>query len=160
MQRAACWLAAACLAAGLLTLAACGQATRDDEDSRRVARSFIEALYAAGDADLAMSLAAPVDAYGYITRKLVDTVIAGEARHGCVTPPESVRVGMPGGDVRGALVSDADAARGITARTAWRVISTYHCTGDTRSTERANTVVLEKVNGKWGVARLTFIPRP
>jgi len=149
--------AAVCLAAALLLALLCAcAAPPDDPAGRELAAAFIRAVYAERDPDLAMSLVVPTRVYGNVTRALIERVIADEAAAGCRTDPGSIETGLPGGDVRVATLSDEDAVLGIEARAVWRVASAYTCEDSATSGRRETLVTVEKVNGVWGAARITW----
>jgi len=132
-----------------------GKANPEDAETQALAKQFIEAVYVKKDADLAMSMVAPFDTYGYVTRKIVEDTISGDATS-CTTAPDSIDVGPLAGSVKIAAVSEADRAKGIEARTGWTVASSYRCGKDNRATSRVSVVQLEKVNGKWGISRVSW----
>lgn len=133
----------------------CAKANPEDAETQALAKQFIEAVYVQKDADLAMSLVVPFDTYGYVTRKVIDETLSGDAQ-ACTTQADSITVGGLGGSVKIAEVTDADRAKGIEARTGWTVGSAYRCGKDTRDTSRVSVVQLERVNGKWGVSKVSW----
>lgn len=135
------------------TVAACKQADPEELATQAMARQFIEEVYVRTNADAAEALLGPFDTYGYVTREIIDETIAGQKQKGCVTA-DNVSAGKPGGDVRIPPVTDGDRAKGIEARTAWAVASNYACGG--ARTSRISVVFLEKVNGKWGISKVSF----
>lgn len=64
--------------------------------------------------------------------------------------------GAPGGDITIPDVSATDTSKGITARTAWLVSSTYRCGTQSKNADRLSIVYLEKVNGKWGISKVSW----
>ena len=143
--------------AGMVLVAlGCKKANPDDAVTQALAKQFVEVVFLKQDATLAMSLVGPIQTYGYVTTKLVDDTIADLKKDKCVTDPASVQIGKPASDVDIPVVSDADAAKGITARTAWVIASNYTCATDKIPFYRYSIIWLEKVNGKWGVAKASL----
>ena len=134
----------------------CKKANPDDAEKQAVAKKFVEIIFLNQDAALAMSLVGPIQTYGYVTTKLVEDTIADLKKDKCVTDPASVQIGKPEPTVDIPAVSDADAAKGITARTAWVIASNYTCATDKIPFYRYSIIWLEKVNGKWGVAKASL----
>jgi hypothetical protein len=145
------------IAAGLVVVTAgCKKANPDDPETQAIARQFIEAVYVNHDSAQAMTFVVPITTYGYVNAKIVDDTIAAETKNKCSTPVESVLPGKPGDDVTIPELTDADANKGITARAAWAVASKYLCSGASKGIDRSSLVLLEKVNGKWGVAKVSW----
>ena len=134
----------------------CKKANPDDAETQALARQFVEAIFLSEDATLAMILVGPIQTYGYVTMKFVEDTITDLKQKRCVTDPASVQIGKPAADIDIPAVSDADAAKGITARTAWVVASNYVCASDNKPFYRYSVIWLEKVNGKWGVAKASL----
>jgi hypothetical protein len=137
-------------------VAGCKKANPDDPETQALAKQFIEAVYVNHDSSQAMSLVVPITNYGYVSAKIIDETIAAETKKKCSTPVESVSPGRPGDDVTIPELSEADAAKGITARAAWAVASKYLCAGQSTTADRSSLLMLEKVNGKWGVAKVSW----
>jgi hypothetical protein len=140
----------------LLAPAGCKKANPDDPETQALAKQFIQAVYVSHDSALAMTFVVPITTYGYVNAKIVDDTIAAETKNKCSTPEESVLPGKPGDDVTIPELTDADASKGITARAAWAVASKYLCSGASKGIDRSSLVLLEKVNGKWGVAKVSW----
>jgi hypothetical protein len=133
----------------------CNKAGPDDQETQALAKQFIEAVYVSHDSALAMTLAVPISTYGYVNAKIVDEVIAAEEKGRCSVQPDSIKPGAPGEAVP-KEVTATDGTKGITARTAWSVASLYTCANQKTPTSRTAIVVLEKVNEKWGIAKVSF----
>jgi hypothetical protein len=145
------------VAAGVaLAVGGCKKASPDDAETQALARQFMEAVYVNHDPALAMSLVVPITAYGYVTTSVVESTVADEVNGKCSTPADSIQTGAPAGDVTIPDISTNDTAKGITARTAWMVSSTFLCTGQSKAADRTAVVFLEKVNGKWGISKVLW----
>ena len=136
--------------------AGCRKASPDDIETQALAKQFMQAIFVSHDSALAMSLVVPIDTYGYVTTKIVEDTVAAEISNKCSTPLESVQSGAPGGDVTIPDISTNDTSKGITARTAWLVSSKFRCGTQDRDADRTSVVYLEKVNGKWGIAKVDW----
>ncbi|MHB1355739.1 MAG: hypothetical protein ACYCZF_07155 [Anaerolineae bacterium] len=134
----------------------CKKASPDDAETQAIARQFVEAIFLRMDAAEAMTLVGPIQTYGYVTTKFVEDTITDVKTKKCVTDAASVQTGNPGGDVDIPEVSEADAAKGITERTAWTIASNYKCAADKAPFYRYSVIWLEKVNGKWGVGKASL----
>jgi len=135
--------------------AGCKKLSPEDIETQALARQFMEAVYLKHDSALAMSLVGPITTYGYVTLKMVDDVIATDNKDRCTVSPESMQVGSLSIDMKIPELSANDATKGITERTGWKVVSTAKCVGQ-QDDMRVSIVELEKVNGKWGVGRVTW----
>jgi hypothetical protein len=140
--------------AGLvLSAASCKQVDPDEDETKAIALQFFDAVFNTRDATLASSLLGPTQTYGYITPAIVESTIQDFKKKACGTVEGSVTVGKPSAEVVVPAVSDADAARGVTARTAWVVASKYRCPGMGSEADHNTLVFLEKINGKWCIAK-------
>jgi hypothetical protein len=140
----------------ILSAAGCAKAGPDDAETQALAKQFMTDIFVNHDSASAFSLVVPITTYGYVTQKIVEDTVGSEVKKSCSTPAESVQVGRPGGDVDIAEVSEADSSKGITARTAWTVSSTFTCAGQGKPADRVSVVYLEKVNGKWGISKVDW----
>ena len=140
----------------VLAAMGCRKASPDDAETMALAKQFMEAVYVSHDSALAMSLVVPIDTYGYVTTKIVEDTVATEIKNKCITPLESVQPGALSGDVTIPDISATDTSKGITARTAWLVSSKYRCGTQARDADRLSIVYLEKVNGKWGISKVSW----
>ena len=157
MKRVIHVVALVAVVAGLVLGApGCQKANPDDAETKAIARQFFGAVFNSHDADLAISLVGPIQTYGYVTRKIVDSTIQDFVKNKCATMLDSEQVGKPGSDVDIPEVSAADTAKGITARTAWFVASKYRCGTQNYDANHTSLVYLEKINGKWGVSKCNF----
>jgi hypothetical protein len=157
MKRIIRWLVLWFVVAGMVFgITACRKTNPDDPETQALAKQFLEAVYVNHDGTLAMSFVVPITAFGYVNAKIIDDTIANEMKKKCSTPVESVSPGRPGDDVTIPELSSADAAKGITARVAWAVASKYLCAGQSSTADRSSLVMLEKVNGKWGIAKVSW----
>jgi hypothetical protein len=138
-----------------LTPLGCQKANPADAETQAIAKQFTEAVYVTQDADLAMSLVGPIQTYPFVTRKDVESTIADFVKLGCMTTASSITLGKPGTDLNIPEISTADAARGVTARTAWLVASKYTC-GTKPIADNTTLVFLEQINGKWVVSKCMF----
>jgi hypothetical protein len=148
------WLVA--MAALLVTAAGCKKANPDDAETQALARQFITTIYVNHDATTAMSLVVAIANFGYITEKIVQDTIDADVKNRCSVAAESVLPGPTGDDVTIAEIRDSDTDRGITERTAWVVASKAKCAGSGSTVDRTAIVFLEKVNGKWGVSKVSW----
>jgi hypothetical protein len=139
----------------VLSVVGCKKLSADDLETQALARQFMQAVLVNHDAALAMTFVGPISTYGYVTRAMVDDIIATENKNKCATPPEGVQVGALPGDVSIPVITATDATKGITARAGWTVASTFKCS-DKVVDDRISIVLLEKVNGKWGIAKVTW----
>ncbi|MHB1355537.1 MAG: hypothetical protein ACYCZF_06135 [Anaerolineae bacterium] len=139
----------------VLGVTGCRKASPDDAETQGLAKQFMQAVFVKHDSALAMSFVGPINTYTYVTQAMVDDIIATENKNRCTTPPESVQVGALPGDVTIPEITATDASKGITERTAWTVASVFECAGGVTG-DRISIVLLEKVNGKWGVAKVTW----
>lgn len=140
--------------AGLVFMATgCKKASPDDAETSAMAQQFFDAVFNAHDADLAMTFVGPIQTYGYVTREVVEGTISDYVTKKCKTVADSESVGKPGADVTIPEITDADAAKGITDRTAWLVASKYRCGTQGYDADHITLVFLQKINGKWGVSQ-------
>ncbi|MHB1355740.1 MAG: hypothetical protein ACYCZF_07160 [Anaerolineae bacterium] len=137
----------------VFTAAGCKKASPDDAETSAIARQFFDAVFNTHDADLAMSLVGPIQTYGYVTREIVESTINDYVTKKCRTVADSESVGKPGADVVIPEITDTDAAKGITDRTAWLVASKYRCGAQNYDADHMTLVFLQKINGKWGVSQ-------
>ena len=144
------------IAGVVLAAMGCKKASPDDAETQAIAKQFMEAVFVSHESALAMSLVVPIDTYGYVTAKVVDDILADEKKNKCSTPLESVQVGALSGDVTIPDITATDTSKGITARTAWLVSSKYRCGTQARDADRLSIVFLEKVNGKWGISKVSW----
>ncbi|MHB1355536.1 MAG: hypothetical protein ACYCZF_06130 [Anaerolineae bacterium] len=133
----------------------CRKANPEDAETQALARQFMEAVYVKRDSTLAMSLVSPVTRYGYVTKEMVDDIIATEAKNQCSTVPESLEVSALGIDMKIPELTATDSTKGITGRVGWKVVTIGKCTG-LDDEMRVAIVELEQVNGKWGITRVTW----
>ena len=143
------------IAGVVMAAVSCKKLSPDDAETMALAKQFMEAVYVSHDSALAMSLVMPIDTYGYVTTKIVEDTVATE-KNKCITPLESVQPGALSGDVTIPDISATDTSKGITARTAWLVSSKYRCGTQARDADRLSIVYLEKVNGKWGISKVSW----
>jgi hypothetical protein len=140
----------------LLGAVGCKKLSPDDIETQALAVQFMQAIFVSHDANLAMTFVVPITTYGYVTTKIVEDTVAAEIKNQCTTPSDSVLPGAPAADVTIPEISATDTAKGITARTAWLVSSKFRCGTQGRDADRISVVYLEKVNGKWGVAKVDW----
>ncbi|MHB9034663.1 MAG: hypothetical protein ACYC6L_16650, partial [Anaerolineae bacterium] len=121
-----------------------------------IAKEFATAVYVKGDAKEAMSLVVPLTGYGYVTQDAVQSTILSNTQKHCSVDPATVMVGPTSNDFKLKAVTSADTARGIEDRAAWTVGFSAKCQDTTSSYSGDIRIILEKVNGSWGVASSTF----
>jgi hypothetical protein len=143
--------------AGIVLFAGgCSTANPEDKQTMAIAQQFVTAVFATGDDAAAMALVVPITGLGYVTKDAVDSTILNDKQKSCVTPVNSVEAGPPGSNLSAPPVTDADIAKGISARVLWVVAYTYRCGNQGYDSSRTTQVTLEKVNGTWGISKCTF----
>jgi hypothetical protein len=140
----------------ILGTTGCKKLTPDDIETQALAKQFMEAVFVSHDPVLAMTFVVPITTFGYVTTQIVEDTVAAEIKNSCITTPDSVLPGSLSGDVTVPELTAADGTKGITARTAWMVSSKFKCGNQGRDADRISVVYLEKVNGKWGVAKVDW----
>jgi hypothetical protein len=154
MKQARCGLILSLLIACLLAGAiGCKKANPDDIETKAIALQFFKAIFNTHDADLAMSVVGPIQTFGFVTRDIVESTIDDYVKNRCTTIANSVSVGQPGSDVIIPEITEADAAKGITARAAWFVASKYRCGSQSYDADHITLVHLNKIDGKWGISK-------
>jgi hypothetical protein len=139
----------------VMSVMGCRKLSPEDLETQALAKQFMQAVYINNDSALAMTFVGPITTYGYVTPKMVDDIIATDTKDRCTTPPESLQVSALDIDMKVPELTASDGAKGITLRTGWKVSSTIRCAGQ-KDDLRVSIVELEKVNGKWGVGRVTW----
>jgi hypothetical protein len=145
------------LVAGIvLGAVGCKPKNPDDAITMDIAQKFATAVFVTRDPDAAMALVVPITTFGYVDKKAVESTILNDRQKKCTTKPESVQVGAPGSNLVAPDLTDADRAKGITARVLWIVAYSYRCGSQAQDSNRTTQIYLEKVNGTWGVSKCTF----
>lgn len=144
------------LASVVASSVGCKKADPDQVETQRLAQEFAYNVFVTRDPDAAMALVVPITGFGYVTKEAIDSTILNDRQKKCTTRPDSVEVGPTSPYYKLPVITDADKAKGVEDRVQWSVGYAYLCGTQTRETTRSTRIVLEKVNGKWGVAKCTF----